>query len=318
MGERKVLIRYVPPDFDPSIIPKFKRDKTRPVEVRMMLPFSMRCLTCGEYLGRGKKFNSEKEICRGEDYMGIKKIRFIIKCSVCSAEISFKTDPKNSDYECEYGAKRNFEVWKENESIKKEEEKLREEEDIDAMKSLENRTYDSKHEMEVLDALDEIKAMNQRHERVDIEEILNKRIKEDEEQRKLLLEATSTDIESLYKAAKNELKNNVNGNNNEEDDDNFNLLSFSSVSNVNTTTTPINESNNNNTNNNTNNNKGDIRTELVKQLKAKDLVDPKKTITVIKKKRKITENSSESKSSEQNNSKNTTLIRETKTAFREN
>ena len=173
MGERKVLNRYVPPDFDPSIIPRFKRDKNRVMEVRMMLPFSMRCTTCGEYMGRGKKFNSRKENCEGEDYMGIRRFRFIVKCSVCSAEISFKTDPKNSDYECEYGATRNYEMWTENAAIVSEEEAARAEDEADAMKSLENRTLDSKIEMDVLDALDEIKAINQRHERVDTEHLLD-------------------------------------------------------------------------------------------------------------------------------------------------
>ena len=74
----------------------------------------MRCDTCGEYMYRGKKFNSRKEDMPGEDYMGIRKFRFYIKCSVCSAEITFCTDPKNSDYECESGALRNFEMWREN------------------------------------------------------------------------------------------------------------------------------------------------------------------------------------------------------------
>ena len=173
MGERKVLIRYIPPDFDPSIIPKFKRAKNRVVEVRMMLPFSMRCTTCGEYMGRGKKFNSRKEDCAGEDYMGIRRFRFIIKCSVCSAHISFKTDPKNSDYECEYGATRNYELWKDNDAAIEEDQKMQEEEEkLDAMRALENRTLDSKNEMDILDALDETMAINRRHERVDTDALL--------------------------------------------------------------------------------------------------------------------------------------------------
>lgn len=177
MGERKVLNRYIPPDFDATLIPKIKRDYNKLTEIRMMLPFSMRCNTCGEYQYRGKKFNSKKEVIQDTDdmYMGIRKHRFYIKCSVCSAEIVFKTDPKNADYECESGASRNFEVWRDNTEAQEAADKEREEEDdSDAMKALENRTIDSKHEMDLLDALDEMKAINQRLERVDTEAVINK------------------------------------------------------------------------------------------------------------------------------------------------
>lgn len=168
-----MLINYIPPDFDPSIIPKFKRDKNKLVEVRTMLPFSIKCLTCGEYMYRGKKFNAKKENVAGETYLGIRKYRFYIKCSFCSGDIVFKTDPKNSDYEMESGATRNFEVWRESEQEQNELNTARvEEEKVDAMKALENRTLDSKIEMDVLDALDEIKAINQRHERVNTEALL--------------------------------------------------------------------------------------------------------------------------------------------------
>lgn len=173
MGERKVLVNYIPPDFDPSIIPRTKRDKNKLVEVRTMLPFSMRCLTCGEYMYRGKKFNSKKEDS-GETYLGIRILRFYIKCSFCSAEIAFKTDPKNADYTMESGATRNFELWRENETVEAEVSTAREEEEkVDAMKALENRTVDSRLEMDVLDALDEIKAINQRHERVNTDALLS-------------------------------------------------------------------------------------------------------------------------------------------------
>ena len=105
MGERKVLNRYFPPDFDPLLVPKRKYDPYKQVEVRMMIPFSLQCIKCGEYMYRGKKFNSRKEDVIGDDYLGIKKYRFYIKCCVCNNEIAFKTDPKNQDYVCESGAR---------------------------------------------------------------------------------------------------------------------------------------------------------------------------------------------------------------------
>jgi hypothetical protein len=196
MGERKVLIHYISPDIDPSIIPRQKRDKCKQVEVRTMLPFSMRCNTCGEYMYRGKKFNSRKEMVQGEDYMGIRKFRFYIKCSVCSAEITFKTDPKNTDYECETGASRNFEIWRETgEEVEAAEQERIEEDNVDAMKALENKTLDNKLEMDVLDALDEIKAINQRHEKVDTDAVLNNMVA-----KKLLPSGITEEDELLVKS----------------------------------------------------------------------------------------------------------------------
>ena len=118
MGERKVLVKYFPPDFDPTLVPKGKKfDPNKQIETRMMLPFSIQCNTCGEYMYRGKKFNSRKEDIQGETYKGIRLFRFYIKCITCSTEITFRTDPENMDYAMETGAKRMFEVWKEQEKV---------------------------------------------------------------------------------------------------------------------------------------------------------------------------------------------------------
>lgn len=180
MGERKVLNKYFPPDFDPSIMPRKRRSdigrerKNKQIEVRMMLPMSVQCDTCGEYMYRGKKFNSRKEDVLEEDYFGIKIFRFYIKCVTCAAEITFKTDPKSGDYIAEKGASRNFEPWRENnEAIDSELQKRQEEEHNDSMKTLENRTKESKREMDILDTLDEIRAINQRHERIDTAALLS-------------------------------------------------------------------------------------------------------------------------------------------------
>ncbi|ETV87697.1 hypothetical protein H257_01180 [Aphanomyces astaci] len=175
MGERKVLNKYFPPDFDPRLIPRRKIPKNKQIEVRMMLPFSIQCNACGEFMYQGKKFNSRKEDVMDEDYFGVKIFRFYIRCSMCSNEITFKTDPKNGDYATEHGCKRNFEQWREREADEAAILKEREEEEKgDSMKALENRTLDSKREMDIIDALDEIKAINQRHAKVDTDAILTK------------------------------------------------------------------------------------------------------------------------------------------------
>ena len=118
-GERKVLNKYFPPDFDPSKIPRKKWDPLRVMKIRMMLPMSICCATCGNYMYAGTKFNSRKEDVQGPDgvYLGIKIFRFTIKCTQCSAGCTFLTDPKNADYKVESGCSRNFEMWREKERV---------------------------------------------------------------------------------------------------------------------------------------------------------------------------------------------------------
>src|SRR5271155_5866219 len=163
MSERKVLSKYYPPDFDPAKLTRKKGGKgNRQQTVRLMTPFSMRCNTCGEYIYRGKKFNARKEDAQ-ESYLSVKIFRFYIRCTRCSAEITFKTDPKNTDYVAERGASRNFEPWREEKPEETEEERFaRLEEEANPMKDLEVKQMDSKREMEIMDALDQVRASNAR------------------------------------------------------------------------------------------------------------------------------------------------------------
>ncbi|XP_041810230.1 splicing factor YJU2 [Chelmon rostratus] len=175
MSERKVLNKYYPPDFDPSKIPKLKLPKDRQYVVRLMAPFNMRCKTCGEYIYKGKKFNARKETVQNELYMGLPIFRFYIKCTRCLAEITFKTDPENTDYAMEHGATRNFQAEKLIEEEEKRIQQEREEEELNnPMKVLENRTKDSKMEMEVLENLQELKELNQRQAQVDFEGMIDR------------------------------------------------------------------------------------------------------------------------------------------------
>jgi hypothetical protein len=78
------------------------------------------------------------------------------------------------DYECERGAKRNFEPWREAKLAEEtEEERLdrleREEAERDVMKELEQKTLDAKTEMAIADALDEVRTRNAQRERADVD-----------------------------------------------------------------------------------------------------------------------------------------------------
>ena len=100
MGEHKCMNEYHPPDFDPEKLPRLRtlqgqgRDKI--MEIRTMLPWNIRCNTCGHYMHRGTKFNSRVEAATDYpkylDYITIR--RFYIRCLNCVSNITFVTDPE--------------------------------------------------------------------------------------------------------------------------------------------------------------------------------------------------------------------------------
>jgi hypothetical protein len=70
MSERKVLTKYYPPDWDPRQITKRKGPKVERLQtVRLMAPFSMKCTSCGEFIYKGRKFNSRKETRPDDKYL---------------------------------------------------------------------------------------------------------------------------------------------------------------------------------------------------------------------------------------------------------
>jgi len=171
MGERKVLNKYIPPDFDPAKVPRGKAPKGGQIKVRIMLPMTICCNTCGEFICKGTKFNARKEDVKGEDYLGMRIFRFYFRCTRCAAELAMKTDPKNGDYIVEAGASRNYEMWKD--TTEEDEARAREEdEENNEMRRLENRTEESKREMDIMAALDEMRSLKARHAGVSTSEAL--------------------------------------------------------------------------------------------------------------------------------------------------
>ncbi|XWS35360.1 hypothetical protein CRYUN_Cryun21dG0119300 [Craigia yunnanensis] len=114
-----------------------------------------------------------------------------------------KTDPQNSDYIVESGATRNFEPWRaEDEEAEKDRQKRESEEMGDAMKSLENRTLDSKREMDILAALDEMKSMKSRHATVSVDAMLEALQRTGAEKEKKIEEEDEALIKSNFQRPK--------------------------------------------------------------------------------------------------------------------
>lgn len=168
--------KYFPPDWDPREISRRKGPKQSGPKiqtVRIMAPFSMKCMSCGEFIYKGRKFNSRKETPLDSKYLGIQIFNFHIKCTRCSAEITFRTDPKNADYAMVSGAVRNMEPWRNRQAeeetveerldrLEREEAEAAGEEEKDAMADLEAKNVDARREMAAADALDEIRQRNAR------------------------------------------------------------------------------------------------------------------------------------------------------------
>ena len=91
------------------------------------------------------------------NHLGLRIYRFYIKCTACLGEISFRTDPANTDYVLEAGATRNFEALAKAEKQAELEAKAYQEElETNPMKMLEERTEQSRNEMERLEAIEEL------------------------------------------------------------------------------------------------------------------------------------------------------------------
>lgn len=164
MSERKVLNKYYPPDFDPSKLERLKRPRDAEEPIRFMLPLTIRCDGCGEYMYAGRKFNARKVTAPADlSYLGLRVFRFLFKCTACAATVSVRTDPAAADYVVEAGATRNFQPWKEEAAeAAADAAAAAAAADADAMTALEAKTAGAAALMERLDAID---ALRERRER---------------------------------------------------------------------------------------------------------------------------------------------------------
>ncbi|KJP86236.1 hypothetical protein AK88_04130 [Plasmodium fragile] len=180
MAERKVLNKYIPPDFDPDKLTeskklmrkierkknksnKYNKKKKHFLNIRMMYPFTLKCNKCKSFTYVGTKFNSRVEKLRDESYLNIPIWQFYGKCFECKNEIIFKTDPKNGDYILIAGGIRTYDAHKEQEiadDYYRENNLIKEE---DKVKNKEKESYNALQELKTNEQLEELQNMNRRH-----------------------------------------------------------------------------------------------------------------------------------------------------------
>ncbi|CAI6618701.1 AAC_HP2_G0032240.mRNA.1.CDS.1 [Saccharomyces cerevisiae] len=125
MSERKAINKYYPPDYNPLEAEKLSRKMAKKLKtmnkshasIRLMTPFSMRCLECNEYIPKSRKFNGKKELLKEKYLDSIKIYRLTISCPRCANSIAFRTDPGNSDYVMEVGGVRKYVPQKPNDDL---------------------------------------------------------------------------------------------------------------------------------------------------------------------------------------------------------
>ena len=176
MGERKVMNKYYPPDFSERLryLPKMRKPSSPKLKIRVMIPYTMRCLTCGHYMYSGTKFNANVEKVKSGGYLSLDIHRFYITCQSCSAVITYRSDPEINDYTVpENGAICTFRPERlskqEGERIKRQKE-----EEADSLESLERRIKKSRREISVVDNLEALMDLKNRNVNVDHKQLISK------------------------------------------------------------------------------------------------------------------------------------------------
>ncbi|CAJ0581688.1 unnamed protein product, partial [Mesorhabditis spiculigera] len=122
MGERKGQNHYYPPDFN------YKKHKSlnhyhgthalreRAAKlgegimiIRFEMPYNIWCLGCNNHVGMGVRYNAEKK--KIGKYYTTTLYEFRMKCHLCDNWYTIHTDPKNLDYVCVEGCRRQQKQW---------------------------------------------------------------------------------------------------------------------------------------------------------------------------------------------------------------
>ncbi|QRV74803.1 coiled-coil domain-containing protein [Ceratobasidium sp. AG-Ba] len=114
--------KYYPPDYDGEKHKSLNSyrgkhalgDRARKIEqgiliTRFELPFNIWCGGCDAHIGMGVRYNAEKR--KVGSYYTTPIYAFRCKCHLCSHWFEIRTDPQNTRYVIEYGARQKMEDW---------------------------------------------------------------------------------------------------------------------------------------------------------------------------------------------------------------
>ncbi|CAE6519135.1 unnamed protein product [Rhizoctonia solani] len=114
--------KYYPPDYDGEKHKSLNSyrgkhalgDRARKLDqgiliTRFELPFNIWCGGCDAHIGMGVRYNAEKR--KIGNYYSTPIYAFRCKCHLCSNWFEIRTDPQNTRYVVEYGARQKVEEW---------------------------------------------------------------------------------------------------------------------------------------------------------------------------------------------------------------
>ncbi|OAV89048.1 hypothetical protein PTTG_07127 [Puccinia triticina 1-1 BBBD Race 1] len=159
--------RYFPPDFDPKTHDTLNNyhgkhalgDRARKLDkgiliTRFELPFNIWCGSCEAHIGMGVRYNAEKK--KVGMYYTTPIYSFRCKCHLCGNWFEIRTDPQNTRYVVESGARQKHEEWDQEENGGIVLNRKEDGEPPDAFAQVEKKTSDKLAALETKDRLEEL------------------------------------------------------------------------------------------------------------------------------------------------------------------